>query len=112
MRRTTGLKWVGTIVSIGALIGTLIAGLSAVFATRGELVRVEKEQLKLKGETKLQDFRIRRLEVRLENVESIARRTDTNVEKLLAFEDLSPAPAAVIKPLPYAPQIEKMESGD
>jgi hypothetical protein len=99
-------------VSVGALIGTLIAGLSAVFATRGDLMRVEKEQLKLKGEVKLQDFRIKRVEVRLENVESIARRTDTNVEKLLTYEDLAPAPAAIIKPLPYSPQIETMEPGD
>jgi hypothetical protein len=99
-------------MSIGALIGTLVAGLSFVFASRGELVRVEKQQLEFRGETRLHDFRIRRLEVQMENVAAVTRRTDMNVEKLLSRQNVSPVPAPEIKPLPYMPQIDTMRLGD
>lgn len=112
MTRATGFKWLGAAMSIGALIGTLVAGLSFVFATRGELVTVEKQQVEFRGESRLRDFRIKRLEVQVQNVESITRRTDTNVEKLLSGQNLVPAPAPDIKPLPYMPRIDTMGSGD
>lgn len=112
MTRVAGLKWLGVAISTGALVSVLITGLNYVFATRADLVQVEKSQLLLKSESKLRDYRIRRLEVQAENIEAITRRTDTNVEKLLSAQRLKPAPDATIKPLPYMPFDGELGMGD
>lgn len=96
-------KWLGYVVASTTLVTVMVTSLTYVFATKEELIQVEQAQVKVEADTKLRDFRIQRLEVRLENVEAIAQRTDKNVEKLLLLRRLEPAPKAKFKPLPRLP---------
>lgn len=104
------MKWTGLIIALGTVAAGILTGLgSYVFATKGEVTRMEKRQVKTQGATDLRDYRIQKLEVQVQNVESIARRTDVNVEKLLTRRSIQPAPAPTIRAMPRRPTTNTLD---
>lgn len=83
-------------VPIGALlVSALAAGgvlLSTIFATKTDL-----------PDSSLQDWRLKTLEVRVENLDIRQQRTDQNVVLLLDRFKIRPAPEPQTQPLPVAP---------
>lgn len=107
------MKWAGLLITLGTIAAGILTGLGTyVFATKGELVKMEKAQIKSTGATKLRAYRIEKLEVQVDNLGSIARRTDTNVEKLLAVRQIQPAPPPVIRALPKMPMPDSVGEDD
>lgn len=100
--------WFGLLVTVGTLVGGIVASFGYVFATKSDLARIERDQTETAGDTKLRDFRIRRLEVQIQNLENVAQRTDKNVEKLLLLRSLEPVPEPEIKPLPDFPAADNL----
>lgn len=101
-------KWLGFFMASGTVIAGVIASLTWVFATKNEVLELERVQVEASTDTKLRDFRIQRLEVQVQNVENIAQRTDRNVEKLLIMRRLEPGPKPDRKPLPSIPSPDSL----
>jgi hypothetical protein len=96
-------KWLSFLLACSTLLAGALASLTYIFATKDELIQLEKVQVKATTDTKLRDFRIHRLEVQVQNVENISRRTDKNVEKLLLLREIEPGPKPEVKLLPDIP---------
>jgi hypothetical protein len=101
-------KWLGFIMMGSTVVAGAIASLTYVFATKNEVLQLERVQVEATADTKLRDFRIQRLEVQVQNVENIAQRTDKNVEKLLILRHLEPGPKPNVKPLPSLPSPDSL----
>jgi len=107
----TAMKWIGLVLALGTLVGGSVTVLSTyVFAQKEDVTKLEKHHDALKGSMALRDYRIERLEVQVQNIESIARRTDLNVEKLLTVQRIAPAPIPVFKALPSIPAPATVEA--
>jgi hypothetical protein len=102
------MKWAALIIALGTIgAGALKFG-TYIYATREEVTKLEKRQIRARGADKLQKFQIERLEVQVQNVENIARRTDMNVEKLLIQDKMQPAPMPALKPLPTRSSLDML----
>jgi hypothetical protein len=104
---------IATWLALVGLILTLVAGggtiLSQIYASKAEVLTI-KENLTGKidhanneAETRLQNWRIQTIEVKVENIDARQQQTSQNVVKLLERWRLQPAEVPVLKPLPPPP---------
>lgn len=103
-------KWLGVIVAGSTLAVGAVGTLSYIFATKQELINVEKSQVEAKAESRLRDYRIQRLEVQVQNVGSVTSRTDKNVERLLRNQRIPSEPEPMIRPLPTVPSPDSLKA--
>jgi hypothetical protein len=90
---------------VGAFLGVSAAvtgSYTYVFATKGELKRVELKQAD-KADQKLNEWRLKTLEIQVDNLEMRMQRMDRNIVTLLERFRLEPDPAPAYKPLPQRP---------
>lgn len=116
-RKDNLLSTVAKILGILVILGTAAAGVITVlgeyvYATKGEITKLEKEHVQAKERVKLRDYRIMKMEVQVQNMEGVAQRTDTNVEKLLTRFELQAAPMPISKPLPAPPVPDSLDTTD
>lgn len=112
-KRTVGGLGIGVWIAIIGLIVTLVGAgggiLSRIYASKTEVAEV-KEQLNDKiastdtaAETKLQNWRIQTIEVKVENIDKRQQQTSENVVKLLDRFNVRPVEPPVMSPLPARP---------
>lgn len=117
LKVSTWLAIIGTIFMIGGA-GAGLA--SKFFATKTELKDSEKDandkivKVSQEADTRLQNYRIQKVEVHVDNLDSRQQRIDKNVEKLLERWHVQPAPMPIMKPMPTlpAPLIEPEHTAD
>lgn len=95
--------WVALIGTLLGASGAVTAGYSYVFATKAELKKVELKQADT-GDKKLTDWRLKSLEVQVENLETRGERMDKNIVNLMERFRIEPNPVPTYKPLPQPPE--------
>lgn len=95
--------WIALVGAFLGISGAVTAGFSYVFATKGELKSLELLQADT-GDQKLNEWRLKSLEVQVDNLETRAGRMDRNIVTLMERFRLVPDPAPAYKPLPKPPE--------
>lgn len=121
-RRTTMGLPVGTWIAIGGFIFTVVTAggalMGKIFATKGEVAAVEKtvdhelHKVESVAETKLQNWRIEKLEVTAQNIEVRQQRTDENIVRLMERFNVRPVPEPVMRSMPLPPPMTADEPNE
>lgn len=82
--------------------GAVTAGYTYIFATKGELKAIELKQADT-GDQKLNEWRLKTLEVQVDNLETRTQRMDNNIVTIMERFRLEPNPVPTYKPLPKPP---------
>lgn len=95
----TWIALMGAFVTVSAAV---TGSYTYVFATKGELKAVELKQANT-ADQKLNEWRLKTLEVQVDNLEMRMQRMDRNIVTLLERFRLEPQPVPTYKPLPKPP---------
>jgi hypothetical protein len=112
-KRTVAGLGINVWIAIIGLVVTLITGggviLSQIYAQKTEVAEVKEElsdkitEAETQSDTKLQNWRIQTIEVKVENLNTRQQQTSENVVKLLERFRVKPVADPVMKPLPAPP---------
>ena len=95
--------WIALVGALVVVTGGVTAGYSYVFATKGELKAVELKQADT-GDQKLTEWRLKTLEVQVQNLQTRGERMDKNIVTLMERFRLQPEPVPAYQPLPEPPK--------
>jgi len=91
---------IAIIVSLGGISAALM---SRIFASKDEVHTIQISQVRDKGVAKLQEWRIRTVETKVDNMQAQQTRIDRNVDKLLDRFRVLAEPQPAYKSLPPPP---------
>lgn len=95
----------------GALVtmGTVASGIAfKVFASKEEVHEMQLDETRREGVAKLQEWRIKTVETKVDNMAAQQTRIDRNVDKLLERFRVTAEPPPQIKSLPAPPSPDEL----
>jgi len=95
--------WLGLIISVLTIVGIGFGALGTVFASKDSVTTLDADRRVVAAEQKLRDWRLRKVEVQVANVEAVARRTDDNLGRLLTRFKVEGAPPPEMQAAPEPP---------